>query len=371
MKAIACFAACLALSMGVEAAQPGVAQTWMVCLSFRFQPAMSDVAGGAARLELTTGTDPASTNGELAPTFDPAAPTHFSRFVVNDPMFSERILGSLAMDAPMDIDEDGDGFPDMVELDQGIAETTAGLYTTAVDRGSLTATWRRETGALTGSCRIKFRSEQFGELWEFRATFELLRFAGTLEYNRSSTNALGLISLSKTNEPIRSLAGPMLLTRVATNRFDELAVSPGVLVGDSGQAVRFAVDVLLRDAAVRTNYYALMDLEDGDLATPELDYVTWQMSIDDLNDRDRDGIPDLSDDLPDGGAGPRLSVVRSGDRLRIEIFGEAGRTYDLEETRVLDRDWTMATSIQLTNAVQTLELPLSQDGNRFWRMRAR
>jgi hypothetical protein len=86
---------------------------------------------------------------------------------------------------------------------------------------------------------------------------------------------------------------------------------------------------------LRTNYYALIDFEDGDLTTSAADYLPWQISLDDANDSDGDGIPDFTDDPADQNVDrPELSVSVANN-LHSLIRGEVGKSYDVEGDRRL------------------------------------
>jgi len=131
----------------------------------------------------------------------------------------------------------------------------------------------------------------------------------------------------------------------------------------------FLEDSLFRDTLLRTNYYGFVEFTDGDPNTGGYDYPLWQLSIDDLNDSDHDGIPDFSDDpatvVPP--RRPRLALARGETNLLLTISGDVGRLHRiLEATNLAAGNWLTNLSLTLTNDPQTVFLPLPTSGVRFW-----
>src|SRR5687767_2999357 len=82
----------------------------LYCASLRFHQATTRLFGQTYTLELSTGLSSEPANGELAPLFDPNAPSHASNFRLQDPSFPDPQTGAMAIDVPAALDEDGDGF---------------------------------------------------------------------------------------------------------------------------------------------------------------------------------------------------------------------------------------------------------------------
>ena len=104
---------------------------------------------------------------------------------------------------------------------------------------------------------------------------------------------------------------------------------------------------------------------------PPPDFISWQLSLDDANDADQDGIPDFSDDPPPTPA--TLRVAKVSDRVTIEINGQMGRKFDVEEATSLAEPltWTFVAGVTLSLDIQSVEVPLSGRNTVFWRLRER
>lgn len=352
------------LAAGLEPARVSV-----YCTSLRFE-ATAGGPGQAATLQLTT--DPAfgEMNGELAALFDPRLPSHGALFLLDDPTLADQLFGQMFFDQPEPVDANGNGFDDFFEVGQGVSATTRGFFEVPVDTGTVTATWNRSPGSSVGTCRLELTTESFGDLPTFTPTFELLEYQGTLTYHVNSEERSGAMALAQTGGPEQTLAGDFPLSQAQTNRFNLLVLREGALTNAAGQSLPFLSAVLERDETSETNYFGFLDFEDGDPATGTLDYLTWVLSIDDLNDSDEDGIPDLSDDArvqPPGG--PTLAIRRSGGEVLLSIQGESGGVYDLQQTESLvPASWSSALSVTLTNAAQTVPLAEPGGSTRFWRL---
>lgn len=302
--------------------------------------------------------------------YDPTLPSHGTLFRMEDPTFPDTIFGRLAFDTPEPIDENGDGFDDFFQSKQAVAATTRGFFETAIDVGSVTATWSRGAGSTTGTCRLQLVGESFGELPEFTHNFQLLEYKGTLAYTTASNTISGVLELQQTLNDSEKLAGPITFTRNATNRFGLLHIAPGVLTNSAGQSLAFETSDVAWDDVSKTNYYGFMSFADGDISTSTVDFWDWALSIDDTNDSNGNGIPNLSDD-PTGAAGElRLGLSRANGQLLLSLAGQPPATYDLEESSSLSpADWRKTMSITLTNASQTVPIQSPSSPVSFWRVR--
>jgi len=164
----------------------------------------------------------------------------------------------------------------------------------------------------------------------------------------------------------------MSFTRIATNRFNQLTLQPGMLTNAADQTLSFQASEIDRDEVMKTNYFGYVIFGDGDPTTATADYQVWVISIDDANDVNGNGIPDLSDDPAAAGELVlRLGLVRSGTQLQLSVSGDPGQTYDLQETSsLLPPNWAKSRSITLTNTPQNISLPPPATATRFWRAKA-
>jgi hypothetical protein len=299
-------------------------------------------------------------------------PSHGAYFLLEDPTFPDAISGQIAFDTPAPVDANGDGFDDFFQVSQAVAESTRGLFMTPVDQGTVTATWSRGAGSTTGSCRLSLVGEMFGELPEFTHSFQLLEYKGNLNYTAGTNAITGRVDLVQTEAAANTLSGILTFTRVATNRFNQLTLRAAALTNAASQPMPFATTTLDRDQLSKTNYFGYLDFADGDPATSTADYVDWILSIDDPNDANANGIPDLSDDASSSSPRPpQLGLSRSGNQLLLSISGESGQSYTIQQTSTLNTtNWLKSVSLTLTNDSQEFPLPLPTEQTSFWRATA-
>ena len=114
-----------------------------------------------------------------------------------------------------------------------------------------------------------------------------------------------------------------------------------------------------------------MEFNDGDLNTAAEDYFSWELSIDNLNDTDHDGIPDFSDEPASArAAAPLLSLARGTTNLLLTISGDVDRLHHiLESTNLLQKlEDQSCTHPDQRSANGVVALP--PGGLKFWRARA-
>jgi hypothetical protein len=179
-----------------------------------------------------------------------------------------------------------------------------------------------------------------------------------------------LVDFKQTGESTNRFEGPLILIKNPANPFDQLGLRAGVWTNET-VALSYTDAPILRDLARKTNYFGPIDFVDGDPATPEPDYVTWTLSIDDTNDADGDGIPDFSDD-PNSATvkTPLLSLTHNSTNLLLSISGTVSRIHEVQETAALSAPaWNTVVSVRLTNDPQTVALPVPAFGNGYLRVR--
>jgi hypothetical protein len=349
------------------------AQVRLYCMSLVFAPATGG-GGQGFTFELTTAPGASEINHELGPLFDQRFPTHGAFFRLHDPGIPDPLVGQIAFDQPAPEDRNENGFDDFFEVSQAVESvTTFGFFTTAVDSGSVTATWSRPVGSASGTCQLQLRGEVYGTLPEFTHSFELIEYTGTLAYTPATNAITGTLALVQTGTSSNTFTGAVTLTRSATNRFNDLLLSAGTLTNATGDPLPYMATPLERDLVVATNYFGFFEFADGDPTTSTADFLDWVMSIDDPNDTNENGIPDLTDDPPAPPAEPPLlGLSRSENQLLLSISAGVGRTFDLEEiVSLTETNWTQAISVTATNDPQIVELPLPSGATRFWRLRGR
>jgi hypothetical protein len=362
-------AAWLATSMAGAAAE--LAQARLYCLSLRFQQG-TDQQSGLYTLDLSTVDPPGSPNGELAPDYF-GFTSHYSGFRLYDGALDETIEGEIDIDAPLSKDVNQNGFADFFEVSQSVSGTTTGLLSIPLlgDSGTVKATWSRAAGSKDGTCTLQLTSRQFGQLPTFAHTFELIEYAGGLSYTPGTNRVTGTVDLRQTGDPQNRLVGPVEFVKSGADPYNQLELQAGTWTNALSEQMTFLTDSYSREAKWPTNYFGYLEFDDGDLSTPELDYYDWGLSIDDLNDGDKDGIPDFSDDP--GVVPPRtptLGLALNGSSLTFTIRGTVGRTHELQEaTSLVLKDWKTVKSLVLASDPETVTLPPPTEGVRYWRMR--
>ena len=340
---------------GITAEQTAFARLW--CESLHFSQGNS-AGGDTLDLTMIDGVP----NGELAPNDGKSL---VSNFILD--LFGMPLYGPILVGLPAFADNDGDGFDDFYDSSQPVYATTSGNYETAVSSGTVTATWNRGPESKDGNCVLSLVDSIYGALGSFSHNFELLEYTGPLYYTAGQTTVSNRFLLTKTGSPEQQFTGRFVLTKNAVDRFNSLKFPSGTWTNTPFGDVRVLETEIMRDAPWPTNYYGYVDFVDGDPRTAVPDYLYWTISIDDLNDSNKNGIPDFSDD-PTTIRAPRVAITMDGGSLKLQIDGEIGRTHLLQESAsLLPGSWETVSSIVLTNNPQAISLPRPQI-DRFWRV---
>jgi hypothetical protein len=343
------------------------AQVRFYCTSVQLLPANGG-PGQAETFEVTTDSTLGEINNEVNASTD--VPVYFQ---LDDPTSAGTVAGQIIIPFPAPVDANGNGFDDFYESSQAVPPTnTQGAFQIpGVDSGTVAVSWSRDAGSTVGTCRLQMTGKVFGQLPAFIHTFQLLEYNGTLTYVPATNLITGTLHLLQNGGASNSLTGPVSFTRVSTNRFNQLELQPGTLTNAAGQTLSFQSSEIDRDQVMKTNYFGYVIFADGDPTTSTLDYQGWVISIDDPNDANGNGIPDLSDDPGSSSeVVVRLGLVRSGGQLLLSMSGVTGNTYELQEASTLSSaDWAKSGSVTLTNNPQVISLPPPATATRFWRAR--
>ena len=358
------------LPLNAPAAQ--VAHARAYCLSLQFNQGSEPF--GLYSLDLTT-LDPA-VNGELGAFFFQSAYTHGCWINLNDEFLGDApIPGAMVLDAPPFIDVDGDGFDDFFDVSHSVTpsgqNTSSGEFDFGAEFGTVEATWSRAAGSSSGTCVLVFRTNPFQSAYEFTHTFHLIEYTGEISYTPGTANVSGLLDLTGSANLEARLSGNLDFVKSVADPVGELQIQADILTNELGQEFQILGDTLFRDATWPTNYYGLLEFQDGQPATFEDDYYYWQISIDDLNDADADGIPDFSDD-PQGPqpAAPRLAVNIGTTNILLTINGDTGRVHEILTAGSIDSaTWQTNLTFTLTNNPRVISLS-KPAATTFWRVRA-
>lgn len=279
-----------------------------------------------------------------------------------------------SVDLPPVTDANGNGFNDFFEVSQGVASTlTTGHYYTddGFSEGTITATWSRAAGSKDGTCVLNFDDDTYGDLGDYTCTFTVLEYTGPLTYAPGPNTVSANINLTQTGNPASTLQGAINFDKSGDP--NTLTNQPGVWTNAASQMLTFDREIFSHDSTWPTNYYGLVLFDDGDPGTADPDYTAWELSIDDTNDANTNGIPDFSDAV--GSVTPRasqLSLAVGATNLLLTISGDTGHTNEIQETASLaPSDWQTTLSLTLTNDPQVISLPLPSGQTWFWRVLAR
>lgn len=351
----------ITLPLSGHSAQTAAATAF--CWSLRFHQGVDSF--GDSTLDLTTAPSGAP-NGELGAWF--SIYTHSNSFVLDYSGFP--ITGQMYLDLPDFADANDNGFDDSFEVSQGISGSSIGEYITVQGGGNITASWSRGAGSKDGTCSLHLVDHTYGDLGIFRHTFEVLEYKGTLTYTPGSNTVSGSVNLTNAAD---QLQGPVSFVKSAGDPFNELTRAAGGWTNAALQTLTYASGTVWRDLPWPTNYYGMITFADGNLDTGFPDYRSWELSIDDLNDADHDGIPDFSD-TPQAVAPPRrplLSLTPELTNVLITIRGDVGHVHKIQEvSSATSADWQTVLSVTLTNDPQVVSLPLPASGLKFWRAQA-
>jgi hypothetical protein len=325
-------------------------------------------------------------NGEFV-YFEDAPPgaSHATYFLLTDvtlPGFPG-IPGELAMELPLGLDNDADGIPDFHQVTNAVSGSRSDgffvIYDPSdpnqlLDSGSVSVQWTRNAGESRGTCVVTWLGEQFITApLPFTHFFEIAEYAGTYTYVPSGSPVLGNIEATRIGYPDRRIDGPLALELWPGDfSIDGAEILASIWPNAMGREYTVDAGYLERAAEFPVEYFGELLWSDNDLATAELfGYGTFFIGIDDPNDHDSDGIPDLTDP-PANAAMPRLTLSWVGDGFMLGIEGELNQTFQLQTAPLLtaDPDWTQVDSITLTNSPQTISLPSAAASAGFWRLAA-
>lgn len=256
-------------------------------------------------------------SGEFSP-ITPGATSYRSDYLVGDPEVFEYGTVSVTVAAS---DGDGDGMLDPLE------RVRAGNFTMS---GTTTCHWSsdppcfgtaievsvtRSAGSSTGSYQGTLSAG--GSMGSFSGPFELdAGFEGTVAY----TPGGGTLDWSLADDLGRTLSGQSGIVRNGTASITVPAFDLVRLPGS--ETIRTRQSVLQRNGSV---FRGWVELVDGEPSTPFADYLDVRVEVDDPNDADLDGIPDILETPEPTAAAGGIAAVTALACLRRR-FRRAGRS---------------------------------------------
>ena len=333
----------LSAALAVGSAVANEATLTLTSLSLKVPPATFTTIGGQYGLSFSTADDD-SINSEL---FQSGGSAEYQTYAIIDYPGSEALgalVGVLTLQTPLGGDTNVNGVTDFLEVDRAIAATTTtgGIeIDDGIDfsRGTVTATWQRAANSTTGTVQLKVNLPDFGfQNLTFDHTFEVFQYRGTLTYDRSGTNFTASINLPRVGAP-GSFAGNFPVTRKSNLELNRAPVSwtgPGgqtfeVLGSDEVEGVPLPISHI-----TGRFYGGIVIFADGDPTTPFPDeYDFFDLLIEDLNDSNGNGIPDLTDDLAAAPARPTLAASVAAGVVQLQVSGTPGTRCLIESSPTL------------------------------------
>ncbi len=341
---------------GTSALLANEATFTLTSLSMKVPTASTNLLGSIYSLSFTTADDD-TVNGELFAS--EGTGTYTSNAILNYPGSEAlgALVGLITLDIPLSGDTNVNGITDFLEVDRAIA-STATTGTIEIDdgmefsRGTVNATWRRNANEATGTVELRVNLPDFGfQSLTFNHTFEIFQYRGILTYTRNGDAVTATVNLPRQGAA-GAFTGSMPMTRLSNV---ELSRAPVTWKGPGNLDYELfgtddLEDVPLPVSYVARNFYGgLIILADGDPSTPFPDeYDFFDVLIEDPNDTDKDGLPDLSDTLSVAPAQPTLAASFTPTAVQIEVTGTPGMPFVIESSPTLPATtWTTAGQVTL------------------------
>lgn len=284
----------------------------LIALSPRFRPTTFDLSGDMVTLQLSSRDDPlfdginrellfeeeiTSRDDLLSFGADSDFLSHSAAYLVAKDSESELFAGFLEVNLPTNKDTNNNGIPDFFEEGLALASSTSsGGYWDDIleDFGNVDATWSRNANTPTGQVAISMKNpEGVGTFLEFQSEFELITYAGNLDYQKTDNQIAGPVSLELVNNVGLDLENELngIVTFEISNS-DHLELSAGKLEGDNQLSRPFTslTHVWREDS----RYFGVLEIDLSQSSNKE-GFSSYILLIEDLSDGDGDGIPRFSD----------------------------------------------------------------------------
>ena len=362
------------------ASAPGATNTAslrLYCLSVKVEPAQATAFGLFYTLQFSSYYNWTVPNGEFFRLFRELPPSHSSGFLLSEGALLGDLEGGMDITVPEGIDANQDRVPDFYQVAQPMdAMDSSGSFVLwdssgdLVDAGGVQTHWQRAAGSHRGVCILNMQGQGLVPPLEFQHPFEIIEYAGALNYQPAATNVSGLVTLSQVGDPTRSFAGTLFMARGDPLPTQVIDCLPSTWTNALLQTVAVEAGQLGLDPHGDLDYFGSFWFEDGDPSHPdEPDYERYFAGIDDPNDWNANGIPDLTDPPPRIPLG--VAIARDAAGLILLLTGQTGATYSIESASELPAlRWIDAATVVLSNATQAIPLPPVAGNAAFWRARA-
>jgi hypothetical protein len=199
--------------------------------------------------------------------------------------------GSIVLNLPT-LDTDNNGLPDITQLNQAVNTTISGTLqqdwpssATVPVSGSMT----RPAGATTGNYTITFNGTSGAGTWSLTP---FTAGSSSVTYVRGNTSLMTL-RLNTGGGLTMSNSTPFTFTVINPN---QISLPQFTMVGNDSKTYTVLAGTVFNRTG--NKYVANATFFDFLQPSPWADYVNWVFEINDTNDTDGNGVPDLSDAPP-------------------------------------------------------------------------
>lgn len=205
-----------------------------------------------------------------------------------------REYGSLAITLPSD-DTDSNGLPDICQLNKTVNTTIGG------NRGSMRIDWPFQTVDSFTLYMSRASNQISGTYWynlwsnasQSVGTLQLLNITGSVAYHRVNTTLNFTFAITDPLSSTRTVSGATTYTVASPN---QIIIPQFSVTASGGPTYTFQSGCTLNRTGSR--FVGTARLNDGIPETSWADFVDWVIEIQDPNDWDGNGIPDISDSVP-------------------------------------------------------------------------
>jgi len=250
---------------------------------------------------------PRNENGIVSEEFSPSE-TDPSLYQVDYMAYSGNSLveyGTISWEMP-DWDNDGNGVVDWIQRDKAVDFQVSGTIdvqwpTSARMQTSIVGIFSRSAGSYIGGLVYAYNVNTNDGPVTIGAetTWLVSNFSGTFTYDESGNADIEVFD--NRNGAVSGFSGG---GNYSFTSEDKVSLN-GVQVTDSVYEYSLYTSELTRSG---DHYCGIVRFVDGEQSTSWVDYEQWFIIIDDENDSDRDGIPDLTDDTENPTSGGAFTL---------------------------------------------------------------
>ncbi len=360
-----CVFSCLAL----PAVQANEAEITIACQSIAvYSASAEDAIGSTYDSSFTTDFTEEGVLNSLNNEWYPVDGTvgYLSAVQLVDTLFEVTHVGLVQADIPLPGDSNLNFITDFFEVDRAVSAQTSGTIDYGDGAKPVKVTWSREAGQALGSVELSLPSPSpVGDALTFQHTFEILQYRGKLTYTpaegigkpvNASVNLTRLGAEGSFKGPL-----PMVVSDVRTleRTATQWTAADQTVFDVLGTFEVDGVELYLDKLPSRPWYAGSFFFMDGIPSTPFQDeFDLYDVFVNDPNDGDGDGIPDLTDPVstvvPDP---PTVAVHMAEAGLQFTISGSPGSTVQLEHRSALSSgSWTLLQTVTLSAASETVVL---------------